>query len=105
MQQKEKALNIKLEEFASAFVKKVWDMGNALGYSDYFIYTEMQAITDDHVYINEFAHIPCMDIIQMDPNTHDFGPYHHRHSDNMSIIDANTLKAVGHTLTEVIYQE
>ena len=93
------------QELAAPFVKRVWDKGVSLGYSDYFIYTEMQPITDDHVYVNEFAHIPCMDIIQMDPNTHDFGPYHHRHSDNMSIIDVNTLKAVGHTLTEVIYEE
>jgi hypothetical protein len=41
----------------------------------------------------------------MDPVGGDFGPYHHRHSDNMSIIDKHTLKAVGHTLTEVIYAE
>ena len=91
--------------YASSFVKKVWDKAAELGYSDFFVYTEMQSITDDHVNINTIANIPCIDIIQMDPATHDFGPYHHRHSDNMSIIDAGTLKAVGHTLTEVIYSE
>jgi glutaminyl-peptide cyclotransferase len=91
--------------YAASYVKKVWDKGAALGYSDYFSYTEMRPITDDHVNINTIANIPCLDIIQMDPASGDFGPYHHRHSDNMSIIDKNTLKAVGHTLTEVIYAE
>ena len=91
--------------YASSFVKKIWDMGASLGYSDYFNYTEMHPITDDHVNVNTIANIPCVDIIQMDPVGGDFGPYHHRHSDNMSIIDKHTLKAVGHTLTEVIYAE
>lgn len=91
--------------YAASYVKKVWDKGAALGYSDYFSYTEMRPITDDHVNINTIANIPCLDIIQMDPASGDFGPYHHRHSDNMSIIDKNTLRAVGHTLTEVIYAE
>jgi glutaminyl-peptide cyclotransferase len=93
------------KNYGSAFVKKIWDKGASLGYSDYFNYTEMHGITDDHVNVNMFANIPCIDIIQMNPGTGDFGPYHHRHSDNMSIIDRNTLKAVGHTLAEVIYGE
>ena len=76
-----------------------------MGYSDHFNFTEMRPITDDHVNVNMIANIPCVDIIQMDPETGDFGPYHHRHSDNMSIIDTKTLKAVGQTLTGVIYSE
>jgi glutaminyl-peptide cyclotransferase len=91
--------------YASAFVKKIWDRGASLGYSDYFSYTEVQSITDDHVNINMIANIPCLDIVHMNPQTGDFGPSHHRHSDNMDIIDRHTLKAVGHTVSEVIYAE
>ena len=92
-------------EFASSVVQKVWAKGNELGYGNYFDNNKMQSITDDHVNVNIFANIPCIDIIQMDPVTGDFGPYHHRHSDNMNIIDKNTLKAVGQTVTAVVYSE
>jgi hypothetical protein len=39
------------------------------------------------------------------PKTGGFGDYHHAHKDNMSIIDKNTLKAVGQTLLQTIYSE
>ena len=92
-------------EYAAATVHKVWEKANSLGYGNIFLWNEMQPITDDHVAINEIAGIPCIDIIQMDPNTGDFMPEHHRHGDNMSIIDKGTLKAVGQTVLEVIYSE
>jgi glutaminyl-peptide cyclotransferase len=34
-----------------------------------------------------------------------FGAYHHTHNDNMSIIDKNTLTAVGQTVLQVIYNQ
>jgi hypothetical protein len=34
-----------------------------------------------------------------------FGSYHHTHNDNMSIIDKNTLTAVGQTVLQVIYNQ
>ena len=37
------------------------------------------------------------------PNT--FGSHHHRHSDNMNVINKNTLKAVGQTILEVVWEE
>ncbi len=86
-------------------VKNVWEKASLLGYSSFFSYDEMQAITDDHAMINQYANIPCIDIIQMDPISGDFGPFHHKHSDNMDIIDKATLKAVGQTVMEVIYSE
>ena len=92
-------------EYAAATVHKVWERANTLGYGNIFIWNEMQPIIDDHKYVNEIAGIPCINIIQMDPNTGDFMPQHHRHADNMDIIDKNTLKAVGQTVVEVIYSE
>lgn len=94
--------------FAENVVEKVWGTANKLGYGQYFINKKMPpntAITDDHKYVNNMAKIPSIDIIHYDPQTLDFGPFHHTHADNMEVIDKNTLKAVGQTLLQVIYNE
>ena len=93
------------ELYASAILKKVWKASERLGYSDYFLNTKIDGITDDHYYINALTAIPTIDIVHMDPSTKDFGNFHHRHSDNMDVIDKNTLKAVGQTILDVIYSE
>ena len=90
---------------ASDIVKKVWDKGIQLGYSDYFINQPGGGVTDDHIYINKYLNIPTIDIIHMDVNTGRFFPQWHTTHDDMSQIDKNTLKAVGQTLLEVLYSE
>ncbi len=93
-------------QMAKRVVKKIWDKANDLGYGQYFIYDSWGPITDDHVYVNKYLNIPCIDIIQHDPSTEShFGAYWHTHKDNMDVIDKNTLKAVGQTILEVIYNE
>jgi glutaminyl-peptide cyclotransferase len=92
-------------QFADDIVKKVWGIAADLGYSNYFLYAKGGTITDDHFYINQDAHIPTIDILNYDPVKLEFGYYHHKHSDNMSIIDPKTLQAVGQTLLQTIYSE
>jgi glutaminyl-peptide cyclotransferase len=95
-------------QYAKGVVDKVWNAANSIGYSDYFKYVNASGITDDHYYVNTEAKIPMIDIIEYNMNPADndwFGPYHHRHSDNMDIISKNTLKAVGQTLMHVLYNE
>jgi hypothetical protein len=47
-----------------------------------------------------------VDIIQYDPNTQSqFAAYWHTKSDNLASVDAATLKAVGSTVTALIYSE
>lgn len=94
------------KQYAPDVVNNVWKVANQLGYSDYFIFADNSAITDDHVFVNN-AGIPMIDIIEFDPNSPDgtFGKYHHRHSDNLEIIDKNTLKAVGQTVLQVLFQQ
>ncbi len=92
--------------YASNVVEKVWAIAHKLGYGNYFIYKRTDGITDDHYYVNTIAGIPSIDIIQYDPETRsNFGKYWHTHNDNMDIIDRNTLKAVGQTLLQVLYNE
>jgi len=92
-------------EYASAAVDKVWKAANNVGYGNYFLSQTKEFVgVDDHIYVNR-AGIPCIDIIEYNQATGGFGDYHHTHKDNMSLIDKNTLKAVGQTLLEVIYNE
>jgi len=92
-------------KYAPFVVKKIWNKASHLGYSHYFIFQDIHELTDDHYNIITLANIPCMNIIHFDPATQDFGTFHHRQSDNMNIIDKNTLKAVGQTVLEVIWEE
>ncbi len=93
------------EYYAPLIQRKVWQTADDLGFSDFFVNIKSGPITDDHTYINELIKIPTIDIIHMDTNTGDFGSFHHRHSDNMTAIDKNTLYAVGQTLLQVLYTE
>ncbi|PZX57682.1 peptidase M28-like protein [Algoriphagus ratkowskyi] len=91
-------------QYASGIIKKVWDNAHQIGQGDFFIYKDADSILDDHVFVNEFAKIPMIDIIEFSPDF-GFSQYHHKHSDNMDIIDRRTLKAVGETVLFTIYQE
>lgn len=91
--------------FAPAVVNKVWNMAAQAGYAQYFIAAETPPTTDDHVYVNTLANIPCIDIVHYDVNKRDYMPCHHRHCDNMDIIDPATLKMVGQVLLEVVFAE
>ncbi len=82
---------------------KTWETGQSLGYGAYFLNIPGGIITDDHVYMASFGGIPTIDIIHYDLNTQNHFPEHwHKQSDNMSAIDKNTLKAVGHTVLHVV---
>ncbi|MFY9309006.1 MAG: M28 family peptidase [Bacteroidia bacterium] len=92
-------------DYASSAVDKVWKAAADIGYGNYFSPQVKTFVgIDDHVFVNK-AGIPCIDIIEYNQATGGFGDYHHTHKDNMDIIDKNTLKAVGQTLLEVIYNE
>ena len=92
-------------EVAPQTVEKVWNTAASLGYGEYFVNEDRGGITDDHLFISRDAKIPMIDIIST-PNdgAHPFGSYHHTHDDNISVIDKNVLKAVGQTMTAVIYR-
>jgi hypothetical protein len=63
-------------------------------------------ITDDHYFVNKIAGIPMIDIIHHSEGTSSKFPAHwHTVNDNINVISKSTLKAVGQTLSEVIYAE
>lgn len=94
-------------QLADDVVRQVWATASRLGYSNYFIDETGGAITDDHVPVNKVARIPMIDIIHTRQNNISktfFDQWHTAH-DDMANIDAKTLKAVGQTLIQVLYQE
>ncbi|HRH01679.1 MAG TPA: M28 family peptidase [Bacteroidia bacterium] len=91
--------------YAPEIVEKVWMVAANLGYSKYFVSDQTGQTTDDHLYINSLANIPCIDIVHMNPATGTYPEFHHTHSDNLNGIDKNTLKIVGQTVLQVLYEE
>jgi glutaminyl-peptide cyclotransferase len=94
-------------QFAPKVVKKVWSAARDLGHGSFFIHADSPGITDDHIFVNRDARIPMINIVEYDPKAKNqyFAPYHHTHSDNISIIDPYTLQVVGETVLYVIYNE
>ena len=92
---------------ARKVVEKVWQAASAAGYGSIFPAKGGIAVTDDHLPVNEEAHIPCIDIINHYPDYEQssFGPTWHTVNDDMQHIDRNTLKAVGQTLVQLLYSE
>ncbi len=92
--------------YAPQIVEKVWTIGKNLGHGKYFVFQETSHVgEDDHLYVNTLRNIPSIDIIQYDPKTRAFGAHWHTHDDNMSVIDKQTLQAVGETVLATIYSE
>jgi Zn-dependent M28 family amino/carboxypeptidase len=92
--------------YAPNVVRKVWSVGQRLGFGHYFLNAEGNHITDDHYYINTIRQIPTINIIdQRNEFGHGFFEYWHTMKDNMDIIDPYTLQAVGQTVITVLFEE
>ena len=93
-------------QFATDIQQKVWQAAGHAGFSSFFTYTNAASITDDHVPVNRITGIKTIDIINLstDPDK-PFAPHWHTHADDINIIDKTTLKAVGQTLLQTIYEE
>ena len=93
-------------QYASSIADRVWAKAQSLGFGQYFRNGQGGYITDDHVYVNRMARIPCLDIIHYDPQTPQGFPAHwHTLDDTMKNISKPTLKALGQTVAEVVYGE
>ncbi len=91
--------------YAPAVVRKVWAAAREIGLSKYFIDTESDPLIDDHLYINRYARIPTVDIIDYDSGRGGFPSSWHTAGDTLDKIDKNTLAAVGRTVLAVVHQE
>ena len=78
----------------------VWETAQEAGFGQFFVQDDGGGVTDDHVVVNK-AGIPCIDIIDMRGDGF-FDGWHTTH-DTIEAIDPVTLKAVGQTLSNIIY--
>ena len=93
-------------QYARPVVEKVWKLASRMGYGNYFVEAAGNPITDDHYFVNTIAKIPMIDIINNPVNSETgFGAYWHTHNDNIDVIDARTLRAVGQVVLATIYRE
>ena len=98
------------EEVSRSYAKgpldKMWNMAQKMGYGNYFVNDATRAVVDDHLFINQIAKIPTLDVINRPADSETgFGSYWHTHKDDISVIDKRTLKAVGQTVLAVLYNE
>ena len=92
-------------KYASRYVEKVWRKAHSIGYGKFFINEKGGYITDDHLFVNQLTGIPSLNIIQHDSSTQS-GFYKHWHTlnDTPEHLDKETLKAVGQTVMEMVYE-
>ncbi|MCR4920471.1 MAG: M28 family peptidase [Bacteroidaceae bacterium] len=92
--------------YAQPVVDMVWRLGRQLGYSHYFPLRDGGYLIDDHVPVNQTAHVPCIDIVPyFKDGPSSFGPTWHTLADTPENIDPHVLNAVGQTLTQLLYNE
>ncbi|MDY3090939.1 MAG: M28 family peptidase [Porphyromonas sp.] len=92
---------------AAPLLMELWDLAKSLGHIQYFPLSEGGGITDDHIPVIDKLGIPCVDIVNFsyDDGRQGFGEHWHTHTDNMSIIDKATLRAVGQTVATYISKQ
>lgn len=92
---------------APGTVDLVWNAAQRNGFQNWFLNTQSNPVTDDHYFVHQGTGIPCIDIINYDGSNSSsgFASHWHTRNDNMSVIDKQTLNAVGQTLLDVVYNE
>lgn len=89
--------------YAAPLLRHLWETASKLGWRNYFKHGEIGALIDDHVPVIKHQQIPCVDIVNYSPtNAKGFGNHWHTHADDLSIIDVETLRAVGQTVATAI---
>ncbi|MBK7809691.1 MAG: M28 family peptidase [Saprospiraceae bacterium] len=94
------------KQLAPKVVDKVWKLAKEMGFEKNFVDAAGEPIIDDHIFVNQNARIPMINIINR-PIGSKTGFVHHWHTqkDNMNAIDPNSLEMVGRVLTRLIYLE
>lgn len=93
-------------QYAQPVVGKVWNAAHTAGFGEYFPMRDGGYVTDDHVPLNEVAQIPCIDIIPFNATPgQSFSPHWHTVNDTPENISPATLRAVGQTVVQVLWEE
>lgn len=88
--------------YASGIMDKLWNAAAAIGHGSVFVNQNTDAILDDHLYVNQIANIPTIDIVQNTAGC-SFFPLWHTVDDNRDAVDATAMKIVADVLLKTIY--
>lgn len=93
--------------YAQWLVARTWSAATTAGMAEFFPHKDGGIITDDHVPMNEVAGIPTIDIIPYynQAGIPSFGPTWHTTKDTPEHISRETLKGVGQTILQLLYEE
>lgn len=93
------------QHYAPAVVERVWQQAARSGHGARFVNTMGGGVNDDHLHMLRIG-IPAIDVIESaHPATGSFNPTWHTAADNLDNIDPATLRAVGETISNLIYNE
>ena len=90
--------------YAPGLTDKIWSAAEALGYGSMFVNSKTDPILDDHLYVNQIAGIPMVDIVQNSITT-SFFTHWHTTTDNLDAISPRTLEAVATVVMKTIYAD
>lgn len=88
--------------YAPAITNKIWSVASELGHSGIFVDRNTDPILDDHLYVNQIAGIPMVDIVQNSPNG-SFFTHWHTTTDDLQAVSAESLKTVATVTMKTIY--
>jgi len=93
--------------YAAGVTRKIWSTAKRLGHGNLFTDEQVGQTIDDHLFVNALANIPSAAIVHYhsEPERYGYGHFHHTHLDNMDIMDAEVMRAVGQVVLEVVYNE
>ncbi|HFC00310.1 MAG TPA: M28 family peptidase [Phaeodactylibacter sp.] len=92
-------------ENAPTPTRNIWKLAKAIKKDKYFVDEAGGFVTDDHFFVMKYFGMPMVDIINRPSENFGFGKHWHTHADNMDIIDAETLAAVGQVVTAIVFKE
>lgn len=95
------------QQYASMVIDKMWAAAARAGFGSRFVNQAGGYVTDDHGPLNSLARIPTIDVIPYygEAGGSGFGPTWHTLADTPANIDPATLRAVGQSLMQLIYEE
>lgn len=90
--------------FAPGLTDKLWRAAAALGYGSVFVNQPTSPILDDHLYVNQIANIPMIDIVQ-NSATESFFPHWHTTTDDLDHVSPQTLATVATVVLKTLYAD
>ncbi len=90
--------------YAPGLTDKLWNTAAALGYGNIFVNQNTDPILDDHLYVNQNASIPMVDIVQNSPHT-SFFTHWHTTTDDLQSVNADALRIVATVTMKTLYAD